>query len=100
MGVTKEADVGHDPHVPDDSQVPFFYANVMEAHVGAFDFTIEFGYKPPEERGTARYNKVCTVAMSLSHAKTMLPIITKLIAQYESNFGQIPAPGYDEQAKE
>jgi Protein of unknown function (DUF3467) len=84
----------------EQSETPFFYANVMEAHVGAFDFTLDFGYKPPEERGTPRYNKVCTVGMSLSHAKTMLPIIARLIAQYESQFGKIPAPGYDEQAKE
>jgi hypothetical protein len=81
-------------------EVPFFYANVMQAHLGAFDFTIEFGYKPPEESGTTRFNKVCTVGMSLSHAKTMLPILAKLIATYESQFGTIPAPGYDEQSRE
>lgn len=84
----------------DEQEVPFFYTNVMEASLGAFDFTLQFGYKPPEESGTARYTKVCTIAMSLSHAKTMLPIIAKLIAAYEQQFGQIPAPGYDEQAKE
>jgi hypothetical protein len=89
----------HD-HVVPDEPAPFFYTNVMQAHLGAFDFTIEFGYKPPEEQGTARFTKVCTVGMSLSHAKTMLPILAKLIAQYENAFGPIPAPGYEEQAKE
>jgi hypothetical protein len=84
----------------DEPEVPFFYTNVMEAHLGAFDFTIDFGYKPPEERGTTRYTKVCTVGMSLSHAKTMLPILARLIATYEERFGVIPAPGYEDQAKE
>jgi len=90
----------HDPPVVDEQEAPFFYANVMQAYLGAFDFTIDFGYKPPEEQGTARFTKVCTVGMSLSHAKTMLPILARLIAQYESSFGTIPAPGYEEQAKE
>ena len=84
----------------DEQDTPFFYANVMQAHVGAFDFTIDFGYRPPEDAGTSRYKKVSSVAMSSSHAKTMIPILTRLIASYEQQFGQIPAPGYDEQARE
>jgi hypothetical protein len=86
--------------VADEQDVPFFYANVMQAHLGAFDFTINFGYRTPEDQGTTRFTTVCTVAMSLSHAKTMIPILTRLIATYENQFGQIPAPGYDEQARE
>lgn len=83
----------------ENDQPPFFYANVMQAHLGAFDFTIEFGYRAPEEP-PAKWTKVATVGMSLSHAKTMLPILAKLIAAYESQYGQIPAPGYEDQAKE
>lgn len=83
-----------------EQEAPFFYANVMQAQLGAFDFTIEFGYKSPEDQATPRFHKVCTVGMSLSHAKSMLPILAKLIAAYEQQFGTIPAPGYDEQARE
>ena len=90
----------HDVRVADEKEAPFYYANVMRAHLGPFDLTIDFGQKPPEEQGTARYTKVCTVAMSLSHAKTMLPILARLIANYETSFGTIPAPGYEEQARE
>jgi hypothetical protein len=90
----------HDLRVAEEQDVPFFYANVMQAHLGAFDFTIQFGYKPAEEQATTRYNPVCTVGMSLAHAKSMLPILAKLIATYESQFGTIPAPGYDEMSKE
>jgi hypothetical protein len=86
--------------VANGEETPFFYANVMQAHIGAFDFTIEFGYKSPEDAGTTRFTKICTVGMSLSHAKTMLPILARLIASYEGQFGTIPAPGYDEQARE
>jgi Protein of unknown function (DUF3467) len=84
----------------EEPEVPFFYANVMQAHLGAFDFTIDFGYKKAEDQATTRFTPVCTVAMSLSHAKTMIPILSRLIAAYENQFGPIPAPGYDEQARE
>lgn len=83
-----------------DPEVPFFYANVMQAHIGAFDFTIDFGLKRPETAPSAAPDAQCRVAMSLSHAKTMLPIMAKLIAQYEEQFGVIPAPGYDQKSKE
>jgi Protein of unknown function (DUF3467) len=86
--------------VADQEEIPFFYSNVVQAHIGAFDFTFEFGYKPPEEAATARYEPRCRVVMSLSHAKTMLPIIARLIAQYEENVGPITAPGYEEKGRE
>lgn len=87
-------------NMAEEVPAPFFYANVMKAHLGAFDFTLDFGYKPPEELGTARYESLCRVGMSLSHAKSMLPILAKLISEYEKAFGTIPAPGFEEQARE
>jgi len=83
-----------------DDPVPFFYTNVMQANVGAFDFTLDFGLKRPESAPNAAPDPQCRVVMSLSHAKTMLPIMAKLIAAYEEQFGVIPAPGYDEKSKE
>lgn len=84
----------------DESDAPFFYANVMQAHMGAFDLWIEFGHKSAQTAQSKQFDSVCTVAMSLSHAKSMIPLLTRLIAAYETQFGQIPAPGYDEQARE
>lgn len=81
----------------DEPDVPFFYANVMEAHLGAFDFTIDFGYRKPDERVPSEKRRI---SMSLGHAKSMLPILAKLIATYEQQFGTIPAPGYEEMSKE
>lgn len=86
--------------VADDTEIPFFYANVVNMHVGPYDFVMEFGYKTPEEGPTNRYTKICNVTMGLGHAKAMLPMMAKLIAAYEQNVGQIPAPGYDDMAKE
>jgi len=84
----------------DPEGVPFFYTNVMQAFLGPYDFVIDFGYKRPETAPAAAPDPACRVAMSLSHAKTMLPIIAKLIADYEGQFGKIPAPGYDDLSKE
>jgi hypothetical protein len=38
--------------------------------------------------------------MSLSHAKSMLPLMAKVIADYEQKFGQIPAPGFGDFSRE
>jgi hypothetical protein len=89
-----------DSAVAEEEETPFFYTNVMEAHLGAFDFTIDFGYRSAEDQASRRFQKVCTVGMSLGHAKSMLPILAKLIAAYEQQFGTIPAPGYEEMSKE
>ena len=84
----------------ENEKVPFIYANAVEAHLGPFDMTLDFGFKLPEQRQSTNYEKRATVVMSLSHAKTMIPILTSLIARYEQEFGQIPAPGYEDKAKE
>jgi hypothetical protein len=90
--------MGHHPAgMAEEGEAPFFYANVMEAKVGAYDFTIDFGYRSPD---TGRATTVATIAMSISHAKTMIPVIAKLIAAYEQQFGPVPAPGYEEQSRE
>ena len=42
---------------------------------------------------------VVRVYMSHAHAKTMLPLLAKLLAEYEGLFGTIPAPGFEEMGK-
>jgi hypothetical protein len=89
--------------VPDLSvaqSTPLYYANVVQVYAGPYDLTIEFGHKHPELLATEHYVPVCRVAMSLSHAKILLPILAKLIADYETRFGVIPAPGYDQLSRE
>jgi hypothetical protein len=78
------------------------YANVAEMIAGPFDLIIDFGFKPPEstKRGSTDHEIVARVAMSLSHAKSLIPILAKTIAQYESQVGPITTPGFDDMAKE
>lgn len=78
------------------------YANVVNITAGAFDMVLDFGFKPPEstQRQSTEYEIVARVAMSLAHAKTMLPIMARVIAQYEEKVGPITAPGFEDLGKE
>lgn len=70
--------------------------------MGAFDVVMDFGFKTPEQasRGGKDFDIVARIAMSLSHAKSMIPILARLIAEYEKSQGPITAPGFEGQAKE
>lgn len=86
--------------MPDEEARPV-YANVVSMTSGPFDLVIDFGFKSPERatKGSTEFEIVSRIAMSLSHAKSMLPILARIIADYESNVGPIPAPGFDDQAR-
>lgn len=77
------------------------YANVVQITAGPFDVVMDFGFKKPEQtqKGSPDYEIVARIAMSLAHAKTMLPMLAKMIADYEENVGPITAPGFDDKAK-
>lgn len=78
------------------------YANVIQVTTGPYDMILDFGFKTPEQaaRGpNMDYDHVARIAMSLGHAKTMLPILARAIADYEAKVGTIPAPGFDDQAR-
>jgi len=84
--------------MPTDVPEPV-YANVVQMAVGPFDMVLDFGFRSPEEAARGQeggYDVVARVAMSVGHAKSMLPLLAKLIAEYEDRFGQIPAPGFDD----
>ncbi len=77
------------------------YANVAHITTGPFDMILDFGFRSPEQLAArpTEYLVVARVAMSLAHAKSMLPILAKAIADYENRVGTITAPGFDDQAK-
>ena len=58
----------------------------------------DFGFKSPERMraGSHEFDVVARVAMSLAHAKSMIPLLTRQIAEYEQKVGPITAPGFDE----
>jgi hypothetical protein len=74
------------------------YANVLQLTTGPFDIIFDFGFKSPERAraGSAEFDVVSRVAMSLGHAKSMLPLLARQIAEYESKVGPITAPGFEE----
>lgn len=78
------------------------YANVVSVTTGPYDIVLDFGFRPPESarKGSTDSDPVCRVAMSLSHAKAMLPLLARAVAEYETQVGTIPAPGFDEMSKE
>jgi hypothetical protein len=78
------------------------YANVVQLTSGPYDLIFDFGFKSPERAraGSAEFDIVARVAMSLSHAKSMIPLLTRQIAEYESRVGPITAPGFEEFSSE
>ncbi len=81
---------------------PLVYANVVQMTTGPFDLVMDFGFKNPQQtqRGSTEYESVVRVAMSLAHAKSMVPILANVIATYEQQVGPITAPGFDDLPKE
>jgi hypothetical protein len=78
------------------------YANVLQITTGPFDMVFDFGFKSPERTrsGSADFDVVARVAMSLGHAKSMLPLLARQIAEYEEKVGPITAPGFEEFSSE
>ena len=88
--------------MPDpESPPPTLYANVVQMTTGPFDVVMDFGFRSPEHlrNRPSEFDLVARVAMSLAHAKSMLPLLAKVIADYEAQVGPITAPGFDDQAK-
>ncbi len=79
------------------------YANVMSISAGPYDVTIDFYYRSPEKMDTSDYkqfDRVARISMSVGHAKSMIPIMAKVIGQYEAANGEVPAPGFEQFGKE
>ena len=92
----------HERHEPARESPAPVYANVVKMTTGPYDLVMDFGFKSPEEmrRGVEDFDPTVRVAMSLAHAKSMIPLLAKLIAEYESQAGEIPSPGFEGFAKE
>ena len=82
--------------------MPLVYANVVQMTAGPYDIVMDFGFRTPEQttRRSTEYHTAVRVAMSLSHAKSMIPVLANLISHYEQQVGPIPAPGFDELSEE
>ncbi len=90
--------------VEPSAEPPPLYVNALRVAAGAFDVLMEFGYKapgPPTDPPTDDFTVVARIAMSAAHAKTMIPVLAQVIANYEKSMGgPVPAPGFDKLGEE
>jgi hypothetical protein len=85
-------------------QAEQLYANVLMAAAGPFDVTLIFGQQDNAARTRATPDvpnrEVVRVAMSWAHLKSMIPLLARMVAEYETQMGEIPSPGFDQNWKE
>jgi hypothetical protein len=74
----------------------FFYVNAVHLTLNPFDITMDFAYHPSGHHGH-HFHPAVRIAMSPSHAKSMLKILADRVASYEQEFGVIPSPHYSDE---
>ena len=89
-----------------DQDLPRFYSNGVNVAGGPYDVTITFMTVDPtalpegqEGPKAVTMKSAVQVVSSWGHLKAVLPLLVKAIADYESHFGIIPAPGFEEGSK-
>lgn len=92
--------------VSEDAAPPRFHPNAVHAASGPFDLTLTWllhdptvlphGQEGPHE---PRTEAILQTVLSYGTAKAMIPLLVKVIADYEQEFGPIPSPGFDELSK-
>jgi len=76
----------------------FFYSNNLELGVSPYDFSFKFLRKSAGQDSDSDDNlepvtdDELIVYMSPSHAKTLIPMLSMAIQEYEKEFGKIPLP--------
>lgn len=75
------------------------YANAVTIGGGPFDVMLTFGLQQAVVTGAsgeqpAVVEETVRVSMSWGHAKSMIPLLARLVADYESKYGEVPAPGF------
>ena len=75
----------------------------MAIAAGPFDVTLIFGQQDNAARSPANpappSAELVRVSMSWAHAKSMIPLLARIVAEYEQQVGEIPAPGFDQNWK-
>jgi len=96
-----------DRDLQSEPELPRFHPNNLHLAIGPFDLTITWiesdpTIMPDEQVGPHGQpdRAVAQTVLPLGMAKAMIPLLVKQIAQYESGFGEIPAPGFDALSKE
>lgn len=95
-----------EPEIPETEPTqiaifPVVYANAVTMHGRAFDAMLDFGVRQPEApSGPVRPEEIgVRVATSWGQLKSMIPLLTRMVADYEERNGVIPSPGFDEDSR-
>jgi hypothetical protein len=84
-------------------QAALVYTNSMAIAAGPFDITLIFGQQDNGARTATNpappSTELVRVSMSWAHAKSMIPLLARVVAEYEQQVGEIPAPGFDQNWK-
>ena len=70
--------------------VPAVYANTVRVLASLFDFTLVIGQAGFKADGTAEMREAARVNLSPQHAKALLGVLAKRVAEYEDQFGVLP----------
>jgi hypothetical protein len=71
--------------LPENDPIHRVHSNVVAVHGGAYDLTLDFGYRPDDREDPIFESRV---SMSWEHAISMVAILERMIDQYEA---QIPS---------
>ena len=95
------------PEPGSSSELPRFYSNMINVAAGPFDVTVTFievdGTALPEGQDgphEATSRSRVQVVMPIGELKAMIPLMVRVISEYEQRWGVIPAPGFEEDSKE
>lgn len=89
-------------------ELPRIHANGIHIATGPYDVTLTFLETDPTmlpedqegPHGPPTPQAQAQIVLSYGAAKVMLPALVKMIADYETRFGEIPAPGFEQFSKE
>jgi len=87
-------------------EIPRLHPSGMHLASGAYEVTITWlDWDPtilPEGQEGPHGSPPTAIAqtvLSYGAAKALIPMLVKMIAEYESKFGEIPSPGFEELGK-
>jgi hypothetical protein len=70
----------------------------MKLEGGPYDVLLTFGLQKHHPE-TPTVAEVVEVSMGWAHLKAMIPLLARIVADYEAKFGEVPAPGFGESWK-
>jgi hypothetical protein len=92
-----------------DNEVPSFprvRPSAFHAATGPYEITITWldhdpTILPADQEGPHEptVKAIAQTVLSYGAAKSLIPVLVKMIADYETKFGEIPSPGFDELSK-